>query len=118
MRAGEGRIGSSSLRTTWACIDLRKVLLAMPTLHDRPDFAERPVPRAIVTGNRRKTDMGRSEKEGVMTPEIWQALCRLNALPSDQREAAFLEAAPQLASSPELWCRDGIRISTNATNAC
>jgi hypothetical protein len=46
------------------------------------------------------TDMGRSEKEGVMTPEISQALCRLNALPPDQREAAFLEAAPQLGVKP------------------
>ena len=40
------------------------------------------------------------EKEGVMTSEIWRALCRLNALPPDQREAAFLEVAPQLGVKP------------------
>jgi hypothetical protein len=79
---------------------LRKVLLTVPTLPDRPDFAERPGRRAIVTGNRRKTDMRPPEKEGVMTPEIWQELCGLNALPPDQREAAFLEAAPQLGVKP------------------
>jgi len=40
------------------------------------------------------------EKQGVMIPEIWQELSRLNALPPDQREAAFLEGAPQLGVKP------------------
>jgi len=41
--------------------------------------------------------MSRPEKEGVMTPEIWQELCRINALLPNQREASFQEAAPRSA---------------------
>jgi len=44
--------------------------------------------------------VGLPEKVGVMTPEIWRELCRINAVPPDQREAAFLEAAPRLGVKP------------------